>query len=88
MGWMIFKQDPKRIGRTDITDLNECPVVVWQHKHFLKCTLVMAVIFPTVFCGLMFNDWLGGFVYGAILRVSLIFFLYAAGEEVESRIDS
>lgn len=32
---MVFKQNPKRIGRTDITDLNEDPVVVWQHKNYL-----------------------------------------------------
>lgn len=70
MGWMVFKQDPKRIGRTDISDLNEDPVVVWQHKNYLKCVLTMALIFPTVFCGLMFNDYWGGFIYGGILRVS------------------
>ena len=32
LGWMVMKQNPKRIGRTDISDLNEDPVVVWQHK--------------------------------------------------------
>ena len=67
---MVFKQDPKCIGRTDISDLNEDPVVVWQHKHHLKCVLTMAFIFPTVFCGYFFNDFLGGFIYGGILRVS------------------
>ena len=70
MGWMIFKQDPKRKGRTDISDLNECPIVVWQHKNYLKCVLVMAILFPMAFCGYFFNDILGGFVYGGILRVS------------------
>ncbi|RKK12619.1 hypothetical protein BFJ69_g17283, partial [Fusarium oxysporum] len=34
LGWMVFKQNPKRKGRTDITDLNEDPVVLWQHKNF------------------------------------------------------
>ena len=33
LGWMVMKQNPKRIGRTDISDLNENPVVVWQHKN-------------------------------------------------------
>jgi len=32
----MMKQNPKRIGRTDISDLNQDPVVVWQHKHYLK----------------------------------------------------
>ena len=30
---MILQQDPKQIGRTDISDLDADPVVVWQHKH-------------------------------------------------------
>ncbi len=36
LGWMVFKQNPRRIGRTDITDLNEDPVVVWQHKNYIE----------------------------------------------------
>jgi stearoyl-CoA desaturase (delta-9 desaturase) len=68
LGWMVFKQNPKRTGRTDVTDLNEDPVVVWQHRNFIKCVLTMAIIFPTVFCGMMWGDWLGGFIYGGILR--------------------
>jgi len=72
IGWMVMKQNPKRIGRTDISDLNEDPVVVWQHTHYLKCVLIMALVFPTVFCGFMWGDWLGGFVYGGILRIFFI----------------
>ncbi|CAI6090028.1 hypothetical protein V2G26_006482 [Clonostachys chloroleuca] len=72
LGWMVFKQNPKNTGRTDITDLNEDPVVVWQHRNFIKCVLFMALIFPTAVCGLLWNDWLGGFVYAAILRVAFV----------------
>lgn len=72
IGWMIMKQNPKRIGRTDITDLNEDPVVVWQHRHFVKCVLFMALVFPTLVAGLGWGDWIGGFVYAAILRVFVV----------------
>ncbi|GAO15657.1 hypothetical protein UVI_02019260 [Ustilaginoidea virens] len=72
LGWMVFKQNPKRAGRTDITDLNEDPVVVWQHQHYLKTVIFMALVLPTVFCGLLFNDWVGGFVYAGILRICFI----------------
>ncbi|CAI4210545.1 unnamed protein product [Parascedosporium putredinis] len=72
IGWMVFKQDPKRIGRTDITDLNECPVVVWQHRNFLKCVIAMGLVFPMAVCGLFFNDWLGGFIYAGILRIFFV----------------
>lgn len=67
-----MKQNPKRIGRTDITDLNEDPVVVWQHRHFVKCVIFMALIFPTLVAGLGWGDWIGGFIYAAILRVFIV----------------
>jgi len=73
IGWMVFKQNPKRIGRTDITDLNECSVVVWQHRNYLKSVLFMGLGFPTLVCGLGWGDWLGGFVYGGVLRVCFQF---------------
>jgi stearoyl-CoA desaturase (delta-9 desaturase) len=72
MGWMVIKQNPKRIGRSDISDLNEDPVVVWQHKHYIKSVLTMALIVPTLVCGLGWGDWFGGFVYAGILRTGFI----------------
>lgn len=63
-----MKQDPKCIGRTDVTDLNEDPVVVWQHTHYLRCLVFMAIIFPILVCGVGWGDWMGGFLYGGVLR--------------------
>jgi stearoyl-CoA desaturase (delta-9 desaturase) len=51
-GWMLLKQSPKRIGRTDISDLNEDPVVIWQHRNYLKVVIFMGLIFPTLVTGL------------------------------------
>ncbi|CAK7241045.1 MAG: stearoyl-CoA 9-desaturase [Sporothrix thermara] len=68
LGWMVMKQNPKRIGRTDITDLNEDPVVVWQHKNYIKSVLFMAIGFPMLVCGLGWGDWAGGFIYAGLLR--------------------
>lgn len=67
-----MKQNPKRKGRTDITDLNEDPVVVWQHRNFIKSVIFMSVIFPTLVCGLGWGDWMGGYVYAGILRVCFV----------------
>lgn len=72
MGWMVIKQNPKRIGRTDITDLNEDPIVVWQHKNFLKVVTFMGLIFPTLVAGLGWGDWWGGYVYAGILRTFVV----------------
>ncbi|KAK4231271.1 putative acyl-CoA desaturase [Podospora fimiseda] len=72
IGWMVMKQNPRRIGRTDITDLNDDAVVVWQHRNYIKSVLFMALIVPMLVCGLGWGDYLGGFVYAGILRIFFI----------------
>jgi stearoyl-CoA desaturase (Delta-9 desaturase) len=72
LGWILFKQNPKRQGRTDISDLNEDPIVIWQHKNYIKCALVMAFLFPAAVAGLGWGDWKGGFVYAGLIRVGFI----------------
>ncbi|KAH6869241.1 delta-9 fatty acid desaturase [Thelonectria olida] len=69
---MVFEQNPKRQGRTDITDLNEDPIVVWQHRNYLKCVIFMAFVLPTIVAGFGWSDWLGGFVYAGILRICFL----------------
>lgn len=71
-GWMLLKQSPKRIGRTDISDLNEDPVVIWQHRNYLKVVIFMGLIFPTLVTGLGWGDWFGGFIYAGILRTFVV----------------
>ncbi|PYH92133.1 delta-9 fatty acid desaturas-like protein [Aspergillus ellipticus CBS 707.79] len=70
-GWMLLKQNPQRFGRTDISDLNEDPVVVWQHRHFLKIVLVMGLIFPMLVAGIWGDLW-GGFIYAGIIRIFVV----------------
>lgn len=72
MGWLLLNQDPKRLGRTDISDLNSDPVVVWQHKHYVSIALFTGFILPMIFCGLLWNDWWGGLVYAGILRILVV----------------
>lgn len=72
---MVIKQNPKRIGRTDISDLNEDPVVVWQHRHYIPVVFIMGLAFPMLVAGMGWNDWWGGFIYSGVLR---IFFLQQA----------
>ncbi|KAF1970420.1 hypothetical protein BU23DRAFT_582135 [Bimuria novae-zelandiae CBS 107.79] len=72
LGWMVLQQDPKKIGRTDISDLDADPVVVWQHKHYGKSLMVAAWLFPMCVAGLGWSDWWGGLVYAGILRACFV----------------
>lgn len=71
-GWMIIKQNPKRIGRTDISDLNDDPVVVWQHRNYIKTVIFMGMILPCLVTGLGWGDWMGGFIYAGIVRIFFV----------------
>ncbi|KAJ5676651.1 uncharacterized protein N7477_002284 [Penicillium maclennaniae] len=66
--WMVLKQNPKDQGRTDISDLNQDPIVVWQHRHYGEVILVFGLLFPMVVAGLGWGDWRGGLIYAGILR--------------------
>ncbi|KAJ5764927.1 hypothetical protein N7520_004486 [Penicillium odoratum] len=66
--WMVMKQNPKDQGRTDISDLNQDPIVVWQHKNYGVFILSFGILFPMAVAGLGWGDWKGGLVYAGILR--------------------
>ena len=55
------------IHPNDVVDLDQDPLVVWQHKHYLLSVLTMAFVFPALVCGL-WSDVLGGLVYAGIMR--------------------
>jgi stearoyl-CoA desaturase (Delta-9 desaturase) len=72
LGWMILKQNPKRIGRTDITDLNADPLIRAQHKYYGLVVLVMGFLLPAAVAGLAWGDWRGGFYYAGIARLIFV----------------
>lgn len=71
VGWMLIKQNPKSIGRADVSDLDDDPIVRWQHRHYLTVVIVMGLAFPTLVAGI-WNDWLGGFLYAGVLRFFVV----------------
>ena len=72
MGWLLMSQDPKNIGRVNISDLNEDPVVVWQHKHIAIIGITMCFIFPCLVSGIGWGDWQGGLLYAGLLRMFFV----------------
>ncbi|KAI1851022.1 hypothetical protein JX265_004554 [Neoarthrinium moseri] len=69
MGWLLLRQDYKKHGRTDISDLSNDPFVVWQHKHYAAISIFFAWVMPTLVAGLGWGDWKGGLIYAGVLRV-------------------
>jgi len=72
MGWMLFLQNPRLKGRTDISDLIADPLIRFQHKHYLWFLGVMAYLFPMVVAGVGWGDWKGGFLYAGVLRLFVV----------------
>jgi len=71
-GWMVMKQNPKKIGRTDISDLNGDAVVRWQHKNYLNLVIFMGIVLPTLVAGFGWGDFVGGFVYAGVMRIAFV----------------
>lgn len=71
IGWMLLKQDPTKIGRVSIEDLNADPWIRWQHKYYGPLALFMGAIFPTAVCGI-WGDMYAGFFYAGMLRQVLV----------------
>lgn len=71
-GWMLVKQDPKNIGKADISDLNTDPWLRWQHKYYLPIALFMGFVVPTVLCGLGWGDYYGGYFIAGVARLVFV----------------
>lgn len=71
VGWMIWK--PRRkIGYADTSDLENNPVVRWQHKHYIPLILIMGLIVPMAVAGLGWGDWRGGFFFAGAGRLLFV----------------
>lgn len=75
LGWMVFKQNPRLKGRTDISDLLTDPLVKFQHQHYLPIFFLSAFVQPMLISGLGWGDWWGGLLYGGVVR---LFFIHQA----------
>jgi len=71
VGWMLHKQDAKRIGQADISDLDRDPIVIWQHKNYVSIALISSIVIPTIICGL-WGDYRGGYFYAVIARMVFV----------------
>lgn len=72
IGWMLIKQDKSKIGRADISDLNQDPMIRVQHKYYVLFALLMGFIFPSVVAGYLWGDYRGGFYLAGVARLVFV----------------
>ncbi|OLL24565.1 Acyl-CoA desaturase, partial [Neolecta irregularis DAH-3] len=72
MGWIMMTPDPKKKGRSDISDLDVDPLVKFQHRHFTPIMIFMGFILPCVVAGYGWGDFRGGFFFAGILRLVVV----------------
>jgi stearoyl-CoA desaturase (delta-9 desaturase) len=70
MGWLIYLDSSKR-DYSNVKDLTADKMLMFMHRHFVSIAIVMGFIFPMVFCGLCWGDWIGGLLIGGALRIAL-----------------
>ncbi|KAJ5713433.1 Acyl-CoA desaturase [Penicillium malachiteum] len=75
IGWILFyrSKHEQRIDPNtgyvpvDTSDLKADPIVEWQRKNYPLLLLVVAYVVPTIACGLLNGDFLGGFVIVGVI---------------------
>ncbi|KAJ2751319.1 stearoyl-CoA 9-desaturase, partial [Coemansia nantahalensis] len=68
-GWILFRRKEEDLGYADMTDLHANKIVVWQYKYYFYICGFTSLVLPTVICGCLFGDWVGGFFWGGVARL-------------------
>jgi fatty-acid desaturase len=75
LGWMVLKQDSRRAGRVDISDLNAHKGIMFQHRHYLPIALFFGFVLPVAISTIGWGDFWGGLVWAGFCRM---FFVHQA----------
>lgn len=66
---MLLRQNPKHVGRVDISDLDADRLIRFQHKYYVGFVLTFGFLLPMCVPGFGWGDWQGGFYFAAIARL-------------------
>lgn len=75
IGWLLFKPHVKvqnAIKESTGDDLDSDTLVQWQDENYLELLILMGAIFPMALCGLLWGDFLGGLIFGGVLRAVMM----------------
>eukprot|EP00090_Calanus_glacialis_P036639 TRINITY_DN6261_c0_g1_i1.p1 TRINITY_DN6261_c0_g1~~TRINITY_DN6261_c0_g1_i1.p1 ORF type:complete len:343 (-),score=76.93 TRINITY_DN6261_c0_g1_i1:75-1103(-) len=71
MGWLMVRKHPEVIkeGKTiSMTDLENDPIVMFQHRHYIPCFLIVGFILPTLIPHLFWGESLTTAYFMAVVR--------------------
>ncbi len=68
MGWMLRHYPAGRDDFSNARDLQNDPVVAFQHRYYIPLALIMNFT-PPLLAGLLLGDMLGHFLLGGVLRL-------------------
>jgi len=73
MGWMLFKLNAEP-PIDNVPDLEQDPLVQWQHRHVFTLAVVIGLVLPAV-VGFLYDGWvgaLGGLLISGLARVVIL----------------
>ncbi|EPQ60464.1 hypothetical protein GLOTRDRAFT_135138 [Gloeophyllum trabeum ATCC 11539] len=65
VGWIFFKPVYEKMALVDKEDLENDPVVAWQHKYFVFLAIGLGLGFPTLL-GALWGDAMGSFIWAGL----------------------
>lgn len=71
MGWLLVRKHPAvmKAGKTiDMSDLEKDKIVMFQHRHYLKCYLAAAFLLPTLVPYLFWGESLYNAYFMSVVR--------------------
>lgn len=75
VGWMVLKQDSRRSGRVDISDLNAHKWIMFQHRNYLPIAMTFGFALPLAIATFGWGDPAGALVFACFGRM---FFVHQA----------
>lgn len=67
MGWVMMKSPDAESRYKNVADLERDPVVMFQHRHYVKLGILFGFVLPTLIAG-SWGDAIGGFFIAGFLR--------------------
>jgi len=80
MGWLMVRKHPAvmKAGKTiNMSDLEADSLLMFQHRHYLKCFLMAGFVLPTIIPNLLWGESLTNAYFMAVVRyVSVLHFTW------------